>query len=148
LQEEAREASEAAKEEALKKGLEEVGSLIENAENVDGMKVVTGQVIAADVKGLRQISDDVKNRLGGPSAVVLAAALGDKAVLVANLDPDVSTKVGAGEIVREISDILGGGGGGGPTMAQAGGGEVRAIPTALTMAKDILARRLADDAEV
>jgi alanyl-tRNA synthetase len=44
--------------------------------------------------------------------------------------------------------ILGGGGGGGPTMAQAGGGEVRAIPTALTMAKDILARRLADDAEV
>ena len=51
------------------------GASVESAEQVDGAKVVTGQVVAADVKGLRQISDDVKNRLAGPSAVVLAAAL-------------------------------------------------------------------------
>jgi alanyl-tRNA synthetase len=48
-------------------------------EQMDGARVVTGQVVAADVKGLRQISDDVKNRLGGPSAVVLAADLDGKA---------------------------------------------------------------------
>ena len=147
LQDEVREAHEAAKEQALKKGLEEVASLVENAEQMDGTKVVTGQVVAADVKGLRQISDDVKNRLSGPSAVVLAAALGDKAVLVANLHPEVSRKVGAGELVREVSGILGGGGGGGPTMAQAGGGEVAAIPKALLKVRDILDRRLADPAK-
>jgi alanyl-tRNA synthetase len=147
LQEEVREAHEAAKEQALKKGLEEVASLVENAEQMDGTKVVTGQVVAADVKGLRQISDDVKNRLSGPSAVVLAAALGDKAVLVANLHPEVSRKVGAGELVREVSGILGGGGGGGPTMAQAGGGEVAAIPKALLRARDILGQKLADSAK-
>jgi alanyl-tRNA synthetase len=147
LREEAREAHEAAREETLKKGLEEVGSLVEGADNLDGMKVVTGQVVAADVKGLRQISDDVKNRLSGPSAVVLAAALGNKAVLVANLHPEVSRRVGAGEIVKEVSDILGGGGGGGPTMAQAGGGEVEAIPRALDKARDILGQRLASPAE-
>ena len=147
LQKEVREAREAAREQALKKGLEEVASLVEGAEQMDGMKIVTGQVVAADIKGLRQISDDVKNRLSGPSAVVLAAALGDKAVLVANLHPEISRKIGAGEIVREISGILGGGGGGGPTMAQAGGGEVAAIPKALLKARDILSQRLGDSAK-
>jgi alanyl-tRNA synthetase len=109
---------------------------------MNGTEVVTGQVVAADVKSLRQISDDIKNRLSVPSAVVLAAALNDKAVLIANLHPEVSKKIGAGEIVKEVSSILGGGGGGGPTMAQAGGGEVAAIPEALHKARDILGERL------
>ena len=143
LQEEAREAREVTREQTLKKGLEEVGSLVESAEHVDGTEIVTGQVVAADVKGLRQISDDVKNRLSGPSAVVLAAAVDDKAVLVANLHPEVSRRVGAGEIVREVSGVLGGRGGGSPTMGQGGGGEVAAIPEALTKARDILGQRLA-----
>jgi alanyl-tRNA synthetase len=142
LEEGAREAREAAREQALRQGLEEVGSLVESAEQVNGAEVVTGQVITADVKGLRQISDDVKNRLSGPSAVVLAAALDGKAVLIANLHPEVSNKVKAGELVREVSNVLGGGGGGGPTMAQAGGGEVDAIPQALLKARDILGQRL------
>ncbi len=136
-------AREAAREQTLKKGLEEVGALVERAEAVNGAKVVTGQVAAADVKGLRQISDDVKNRLGGPSAVVLAAALDGKAVLVANLHPEVSQKVRAGDIVREVSAVLGGGGGGGPTMAQAGGGNLEAIPAALERVREILGEKLA-----
>jgi alanyl-tRNA synthetase len=136
-------AREAAREQALRKGLEEVGTLVANAEAVNGAKVVTGQVVAADVKGLRQISDDIKNRLGGPSAVVLAAALDGKAVLVANLHPEVSQKVRAGDIVKEVSQVLGGGGGGGPTMAQAGGGNLEAIPAALERVREILKGRLA-----
>src|SRR5918912_1098007 len=144
LQKEVHEAHEAAKEQTFNKGLEEVASLVESAEQMDGMKDVTGQVVAPDIKGLRQISDDVKNRLSGPSAVVLAAALGNKAVLVANLHPEISRKIGAGEIAKEVSGILGGGGGGGPTMAQAGGGEVTAIPEALLRARHILGQRLTD----
>jgi len=143
LRREVRESREAAREETLKRGLEEVGDLVEGAQQVDGTRVVTGQVAAADVRGLRQISDDIKNRLGGPSAVVLAAALDGKAVLVANLHPDVSQKVEAGEIVREVSGVLGGGGGGGATMAQAGGGNLGAIPDALARVREILDQRLA-----
>jgi alanyl-tRNA synthetase len=142
LRREVREAREAEREQALRKGLAEVGSLVEGAEQVDGAKIVTGQVAAADVGGLRQISDDIKNRLGGPAAVVLAAALNGKAVLIANLHPEVSRKVKAGDIVREAASVLGGGGGGGPTMAQAGGGRVEAIPEALSKARDILGQRL------
>jgi alanyl-tRNA synthetase len=143
LRREVQESREAAREETLKRGLEEVGDLVEGAQQVDGTRVVTGQVVAADVRGLRQISDDIKNRLGGPSAVVLAAALDGKAVLVANLHPDVSQKVEAGEIVREVSGVLGGGGGGGATMAQAGGGNLGAIPDALARVREILDQRLA-----
>jgi len=142
LRREAREGREAARQEALEQGLGEVGALVEGAERVNGARVVTGQVVAADVKGLRQISDDVKNRLGGPSAVVLAAALDGKAVLIANLHPEVSGKVRAGDIVREVSEVLGGGGGGGATMAQAGGGNLEAIPDALARAREILGRNL------
>ncbi|HVF02679.1 MAG TPA: alanine--tRNA ligase [Rubrobacteraceae bacterium] len=147
LQDETREAREAAKEQTLKKGLEEVGALVESAEHVDGAKIVTGQVVAADVKSLRQISDDIKNRLGGVAAVVLAAALDGKAVLIANLHPEVSQKVGAGEIVREASGVLGGRGGGSSTMAQGGGEDTHAIPEALLKAKDILSRRLLGSSE-
>ncbi|HSK98780.1 MAG TPA: alanine--tRNA ligase [Rubrobacteraceae bacterium] len=147
LREEVSRSREVAREQALRRGLEEVGSLVENAEAVNGTKVVTGQVAAADVKGLRQISDDIKNRLGGPSAVVLAAALDGKAVLVANLHPEVSQKVRAGDIVREVSSVLGGGGGGGPTMAQAGGGNLEAIPEALKRVREILGEKLAGSGE-
>src|ERR671921_797383 len=143
LREEVQASREAAREQALKQGLEEVGDLVEGAQQVNGTRVVTGQVVAADVRGLRQISDDVKNRLGGPSAVVLAAALGGKAVLVANFHPEVSRRVEAGEIVREVSGVLGGGGGGGATMAQAGGGNLEAIPDALARVREILGQRLA-----
>ena len=75
--------------------------------------------------------------------MVLAADLGNKAVLVANLHPEISRKIGAGEIAKEVSGILGGGGGGGATMAQAGGGAVTAIPEALLRARHILGQRLA-----
>jgi alanyl-tRNA synthetase len=143
LRDEVQQAREAAREQTLQEGLEEVGTLVESAEAVNGTKVVTGQVVAADVKGLRQISDDVKNRLGGPSAVVLAAALDGKAVLVANLHPEVSKRIRAGDIVKEVSGVLGGGGGGGATMAQAGGGNLEAIPQALMKVREILNQRLA-----
>ncbi|MGH3148200.1 MAG: alanine--tRNA ligase, partial [Rubrobacter sp.] len=143
LRQEVGRAREAARDQTLKEGLGEVGALVENAQQVNGTRIVTGQVVAADVRGLRQISDDVKNRLGGPSAVVLAAALDGKAVLVANLHPEVSQRIAAGDIVREVSSVLGGGGGGGPTMAQAGGGNLEAIPDALAKVREILGSRLA-----
>ncbi len=142
LREEVQEARESSRAQALRAGLEEVGSLVENAGAVNGTKVVAEQVVAADVKGLRQISDDIKNRLDGPSAVVLAAELDGKAVLIANFHPDVSSKVGAGDIVKEASGVLGGGGGGSPTMAQAGGGDLTAIPEALSKVKEVLEQKL------
>ncbi|WP_047866038.1 alanine--tRNA ligase [Rubrobacter aplysinae] len=145
LQEEIQAVRKETREQSLKAGLEEVGQLVDGALAVDGARVVTGKVTAADVKGLRQISDDVKNRLGGPSAVVLAADVGGKAVVIANLHPEVSEKIEAGEVVREVSGVLGGGGGGGATMAQGGGGDVESIPDALSRVRAVLEGRLAGE---
>lgn len=142
LREELREVREELRRQVLERGLEEIGSLVENAEAIDGTKVVTGRVAAADVKDLRQLSDDVRNRIGGPAAVVLAADLNGKAVLVANFHPEVSRRVKAGDVVREAAGVLGGGGGGSPTMAQAGGGNLEAIPAALERVRQILSREL------
>jgi alanyl-tRNA synthetase len=144
LREEIRASREAVRRQTLKAGLEGVGELVEGAESIDGARVVAGKVVAADVQGLRQISDDIKNRLDGPSAVVLAAELNGKAVLIANIHPEVSKKVRAGDLVKEASAVLGGGGGGSPTMAQAGGGDLTAIPEALSRVKDILSRELSN----
>ncbi|MEJ7871428.1 MAG: DHHA1 domain-containing protein, partial [Rubrobacteraceae bacterium] len=55
----------------------------------------------------------------------------------------VSLRIGAGEIVREASAVLGGRGGGSPTMGQGGGSEVAAIPEALSKARNIIGQRLA-----
>jgi alanyl-tRNA synthetase len=63
---------------------------------------------------------------------------------VANLHPEVSQRIRAGDIVKEVSGVLGGGGGGGATMAQAGGGNLEAIPEALDKVREILGKRLAD----
>jgi alanyl-tRNA synthetase len=145
LQEEIQSARKQAREQSLQAGLEEVDDLVDGALAVDGARIVTGKVTATDVKGLRQISDDVKNRLGGPSAVVLAAEVGGKAVVIANLHPELSEKIEAGEVAREISGVLGGGGGGGATMAQGGGGNVEAIPDALSRVREVLEDRLAGD---
>jgi alanyl-tRNA synthetase len=143
LKNEVQEARKAARQEALKSGLEAVGELVERAETVNGSKIVVGEVVAADVKGLRQLTDDVKNRVGAPAAAVLAAELEGKAVVVANLHDEVAARIKAGDLVRELSAVLGGGGGGGATMAQGGGGDAKAVGEALERAREILRERLA-----
>ncbi|TCJ16689.1 alanine--tRNA ligase [Rubrobacter taiwanensis] len=146
LRREAQEARRAAERQVLRSGLEAVGELVQNAETVDGARIVVGKVVAPDVKALRQLTDDVKNRVGGPAAAVLAAELDGKAVVVANLHDEVARKVRAGDLVRAMSEILGGGGGGGPTMAQGGGGDAAAVPRALDRARELLRERLASGA--
>lgn len=142
LQEEAKQARETLREQTLKAGLQALSELVQNAKAVDGVKIVDGQVTASDIAGLRQLTDDVKNRIGEPAAVVLAAELNGKAVIVANLHPEVSRKIKAGDLVKEISRVLGGGGGGGTSMAQAGGGDPALIPQALARAEEVLREKL------
>jgi alanyl-tRNA synthetase len=147
LQGEVREAREAARQQAMKKGLEQVGELIQNAISADGGHVVVGQVTAADVQSLRQISDDVRNRIGAPAAVVLAAEADGKPILVSSVHADLCGKVEAGELVREVAGLIGGGGGGGAKMAQGGGGDVSAIPSALDKARDLLVDRFSGEGQ-
>ena len=99
---------------------------------VQGARVVTGEVAAADAEGLREVGDLVRGRMRS-GVVVLGANLDGKAGFVAMVSPDlVSRGVHAGKIIREVAVAAGGGGGGRPEMAQAGGKDPQRIREALT----------------
>lgn len=99
----------------------EAGSLSERVRTVGGISLITAVVQAADMDTLRNMADELKNKLQS-GIIVLGAAADNKVSLIAAVTPDL-TKQGyhAGKIIKEAASICGGGGGGRPDMAQAGG---------------------------
>ncbi|RLQ21866.1 alanine--tRNA ligase [Seongchinamella sediminis] len=104
--------------------------LTADAVDVGGFKVLAANVEGADAKSLREVLDQVKNKLG--SAVILLAAVNDdKVALAAGVTKDLTDRVKAGDLMREFATRLGGKGGGRPDMAQGGGSDVQALPEVL-----------------
>lgn len=113
----------------------QVESLVEKAQEVDGVKVVAAQVPAPNVDALREMGDLLKAKLG-PSVVVLGSVIGDKPNFVAMVSPNVN--VHAGHLVKQVATIVGGGGGGRPDVAQAGGKDPTKIGDALSQVKTLV----------
>ncbi len=101
-----------------------------SAVDVKGAKVVAATLDGADVKGLRETMDKLKDKLGS-AAIVLSAVADGKVTLIAGVTPDLIAKVKAGELVNHVAQQVGGKGGGRPDMAQAGGTNAAALPAAL-----------------
>jgi alanyl-tRNA synthetase len=101
------------------------------AVDVAGIKVLAAKVDGADVKTLRSMLDQLKDKLG-TAAVVLATVNDDKVNLVAGVTRDATDRVKAGEIVNVVAQQVGGKGGGRPDMAQAGGNDPAKLDQALT----------------
>jgi alanyl-tRNA synthetase len=99
-------------------------------------KVFVAEVTGANGSGLRDFSDQVRQREDA-LAVVLASADDGKVALVVNLDKSLAD-LDAVAIVRELGPIIGGGGGGRPTLAEAGGKNVAAVRDALAAGRDKL----------
>lgn len=122
----------------LKKGKTasvDVKDLVDAAEMVAGVKVVVRPVDAEEADELLAISDRVVKALGPGSAVVLGAAAGDRANLVASFGSGaVDAGMSAHEVIRAIAPLVGGGGGGKPTMARAGGKDAAGLEKALEAA--------------
>ncbi|MEW5249287.1 alanine--tRNA ligase [Microbulbifer discodermiae] len=93
---------------------------------VAGIKLLAAAIDGADSKSLRDIADQMKNKLG--SGVVLLAAPGEhKVALVAAVTKDLTDRIAAGELMRYAAAQLGGKGGGRADMAQGGGTDVAAL---------------------
>jgi alanyl-tRNA synthetase len=104
---------------------------------VNGASVLISQVDGVDGKQLRDIADQVKEKLG--SGVVVLASVGDGNVnLVASVSKDLTKKFHAGNIIKELAAIVGGGGGGRPDFAQAGGKRPDKLAAALKRAGEIV----------
>lgn len=102
---------------------------------VNGIQVLAAKLEGGDPKALRDIVDQLKNKLG-KAAIVLATVNGDKVALAAGVTKDETGRVKAGELVNFVAQQVGGKGGGRPDMAQAGGNNPAALDQALASVED------------
>ncbi|OUS30412.1 alanine--tRNA ligase [Thalassotalea sp. 42_200_T64] len=116
--------------------------LINQAIIINGVKTLTADVAGCDPKALREMVDDLKNKLGS-GIVLLGLANGEKVSLIAGVTKDLVGKVKAGDLVKMVAEQVGGKGGGRPDMAQAGGSQPENLTTALASVESWLADKLA-----
>ena len=114
-----------------------IPELLAKQQAVGGAKVVIAQLEGVDGKQLREIADQLKDKLGS-GVVVLASASDGNVNLVASVSKELTKKFHAGNIVKELAGMVGGGGGGRPDFAQAGGKEPDKIAAALKRAEEIV----------
>lgn len=116
--------------------------LLDQAKEMAGVKVLVRQVEATDPKALREMNDRFKERIGS-GVMVLGAHHDGKVFLLIGVTKDLTAKVHAGEVIKEVAQVVGGSGGGRPDMAQAGGNLPEKLPEALRRAEEILEAKLA-----
>ncbi|HSN17191.1 MAG TPA: DHHA1 domain-containing protein, partial [Gammaproteobacteria bacterium] len=104
--------------------------LTSQAQAVGPAKVLAAAVDGVDAAALRDLLDQLKNKLGS-AIVVLGAANEGKVSLIAGVTQDLTAKVKAGELVNMVAQQVGGKGGGRPDMAQAGGTDPSKLDAAL-----------------
>ncbi|MEI7256074.1 alanine--tRNA ligase [Dickeya dadantii] len=110
---------------------QESSSLSSKAKDINGVKLLVTQLSNVEPKLLRTMVDDLKNQLG--SAVIVLSTVADgKVSLIAGVTKELTDRVKAGELIGFVANQVGGKGGGRPDMAQAGGSDVDALPSALT----------------
>ncbi|MEA2115971.1 MAG: alanine--tRNA ligase, partial [Thermodesulfobacteriota bacterium] len=116
-------------------------SLLSGAVQVNGITVVSGQVTLDSPKTLREIGDRIRDRMESGVAVI-GGEFGGKAALLALVSRDLTDRVKAGQLVKEVASLVGGKGGGRPDMAQAGGPMADKLPEAIKKVPDIVASLL------
>ncbi|MBT2656774.1 alanine--tRNA ligase [Bacillus sp. ISL-18] len=116
---------------AAKLGNIEAGNLVSNAKQVEGVTVLSAKVQAAEMNNLRNMADDLKQKLGS-AVIILGSVHEGKVNLIAAVTKDLIEKgFHAGKLVKEVATRCGGGGGGRPDMAQAGGKDPEKLDAAL-----------------
>lgn len=100
------------------------------AVDVDGIKVLAVKLDGVDPKSLKDMVDQLKNKLGS-AAIVLAVVDGEKVSLIAGVTKDRMAQIKAGDLVNFVATQVGGKGGGRPDMAQAGGNDPSGLAQAL-----------------
>ncbi|MGQ9630224.1 MAG: alanine--tRNA ligase [bacterium] len=117
--------------------LGKVEDILKDARSVNGVRVVTGRVDGLDRDSLASLLGRIRERVER-GIVVLATSQGDRALFLASVSDDLTSRYHAGNIAREVAKIAGGGGGGKPNFAQAGGKDVSKIDDALRKVYDIV----------
>jgi alanyl-tRNA synthetase len=116
--------------------------LLEKAVKLPGGASLLAAVIpGADSKALRNMADQLKDKLKS-AVVLLAATAGGKISLVAGVTPDLVGKVKAGDLAGMVAGQIGGKGGGRPDMAMGGGADEAALPAVMAQLHGWVSQRL------
>lgn len=119
-----------------------LGNVMEDVKEVHGVKVLTAKVTDVDMNGLRNLGDQLKEKIR-EGVIVIASVQGDKVNLMATVTDDTQKKgVHAGNLIKAIASSIGGGGGGRPNMAQAGGKNPAGVDICLNKVLDVVAEQL------
>jgi alanyl-tRNA synthetase len=111
--------------------------LLADVREIGGVKVLSTTVDLADPKELREMADNLKDRIGS-GVIVLGMAKDDKANLLVAVTKDLTSRFKAGDIIRQLAPIIGGNGGGKPELAQAGGNLPDKLSEALAAAYSVI----------
>ncbi len=132
------------KNKSLEKELEQIktklasevgGELASEAIDVNGIKVLAKNLPGVDLKSMRDMVDQLKNKLGS-AVIIIGTVQNDKVNLIAGVTKDRTDILKAGEIVNMVAQQVGGKGGGRPDMAQAGGTKPEFLDQALNSVAD------------
>ncbi|CAI8910609.1 alanine--tRNA ligase [Methylocaldum szegediense] len=116
--------------------------LASRAISIDGVKVLAAKVDESDPKELRDMVDQLRNKLGS-AAIVLGSVKENKVTLIAGVTKDQTARIKAGDLVNAVAVQVGGKGGGRADMAQAGGTNPAMLDAALKSVPDWVRRHTA-----
>jgi alanyl-tRNA synthetase len=117
-------------------------SLLKDAKDVDGIKIISTKAESTNPGELRELADKLRNGIG--SGIVLLGAVTDgKVLLLVSVTKDLTQKFHAGNIVKELAPLVDGKGGGRPDMAQAGGSNPKGLDKAIDGLYDLVKRMVA-----
>ena len=119
----------------------EINELLENVDEINGVKVLKAAFANKDVNELKEIVDRGKEKLQS-GIIILGTNNGGKAIFVVGVTKGLISKVKAGEIVKVAAQVAGGNGGGRPDFAQAGGKDGNAVKEAVDKAFEFVNEKL------
>ncbi len=119
-----------------------LGNVMDQVKEIKGVKVLATKVLDVDMNGLRNLGDQLKDKLGD-GIIVLASVQDDKVNLMATVTDEAQKKgAHAGNLIKAIASLVGGGGGGRPNMAQAGGKNPAGVAACLERVMEVVAEQL------
>lgn len=119
----------------------ESASLVSQAHEIKGVKVINAKIDNYDAKALRVAVDNLKVRISS-AIIVLGSVTDGKVTLIASVSKDLVGKIKAGDLIREVASYVGGKGGGRPDMAQAGGTNPEGLDKAISAVDALVTEKL------
>ena len=119
-----------------------MGDVMDQVQEIKGVKLLAAEVDGVDMNGLRDLGDQLKEKLGDGVVVLASGNDGKVSLMVTATDAAMKQGAHAGNLIKAIAGLVGGGGGGRPNMAQAGGKNPAGIQEALKKAAEALEGQL------